>query len=223
MLLLSKAQCHIWQIAWDLWSQHNQHLHGDHSSKHGIDKQVINNEVTHEWNQDNLTLFAWHQHLFCGTLDNRLKKSYHSKCTWLALVWSVQEITDINYLENNPVQTNSTVRLGYEQWKWKRKTTLLNYKMIPRSLLGTHPSSHITNISISYLKDITTSQCVFPHTCLRFQLHAFITLHIYIFIYYSCRNPKGYQAIPGSLRLWLKKDQATLKSLVAQVSSSLKS
>ena len=119
--MLSKAQRRIWQIAWDLWTQRNQHLHGEHHSIPDVEKQAINDEVTHEWNLDNSTLQARHQHLFWGTLDHRLQKSYHSKRVWLASVWSARETIDINHLANNPVQTNSTIRLRYDQWKRRRK------------------------------------------------------------------------------------------------------
>ena len=121
LLLLSKAQRRIWQIAWELWNQRNQHLHGEQHSIPEVEKQAINAEVTHEWNLDNSALPARHRHLFRSTLEHRLQKSYHSKRIWLASVWAARETIDTNYLENNPLQTDSTIRLRYDQWKRRRK------------------------------------------------------------------------------------------------------
>ena len=61
-----------------------------------------------------------HRHLFHGTLEARLQKSYHRKQVWLASVWLARESTDINHLANHPTQTDSTIRMRFEQWKSRR-------------------------------------------------------------------------------------------------------
>ena len=80
-------------------------------------------------------LAVHHRHLFNGSLEERLSKSYHIKRVWLASVWAACETTDINHLKNNQIQTDTTIRLRYEQWKkryqcdildWFQKTTTTN-------------------------------------------------------------------------------------------------
>ena len=120
MLLLSKVQRRIWHIAWEMWSQRNDHLHGDSSSTPVVEQRAINTEIATEWETGAAMLPVRHQHLFQGTLQQCLQKSYHNKRTWLASVWSAREMIDVNYLANNPSTTDATCRLRYIQWKTSR-------------------------------------------------------------------------------------------------------
>ena len=121
LLLLSKAQRRIWHIAWELWMHQNNHLHGEQSSTPIVEQTAIDDEVTREWTLGLLTLAEQHWHLFQGSLATKLSKSYHSKRVWLSTVWAAREIVEVNYLDNNPSQYDSTIRLRYEQWKQRHK------------------------------------------------------------------------------------------------------
>ena len=74
ILLLSKVQRCKWKIAWDMWEHRNNHLHSGKSSIPEVERQAINDEVTNEWNIGISALPAHHQHLFRGTLQEKLRK-----------------------------------------------------------------------------------------------------------------------------------------------------
>ena len=50
ILWMSKFQCWIWEIAWDLWEHRNIHLHNDDSSIHRTDQQCVVSEILRECN-----------------------------------------------------------------------------------------------------------------------------------------------------------------------------
>ena len=109
-----------------MWKHRNNHLHGNKASIPEVDRKAIDNEVSNEWNIDNLMLAVHHRHLFNGSLEERLSKSYHIKRVWLASVWAACETTDINHLKNNQIQTDTTIRLRYEQWKKRYQCDILD-------------------------------------------------------------------------------------------------
>ena len=57
-----------------MWEHRNNHLHGGKSSIPEVERQAINDEVTNEWNIGISALPAHHQHLFRGTLQEKLRK-----------------------------------------------------------------------------------------------------------------------------------------------------
>ena len=121
LLLLSKTQRRIWRITWEMWQHRNNHLHGDLAATPAVERTSIDDEVTTEWNLGISTLSAHYRHLFQGSLEEKLQKSYHNKRVWLAMVWAARETLDINYLSNNPTQLDTTIRLRYEQWKQRHQ------------------------------------------------------------------------------------------------------
>lgn len=117
-LLLSKAQHQIWHIAWEIWLHRNDHLHGEHSSTSVMEQAAINDDVMRKWTLWLSMLTVQHWHLLNGSLEDKINKSYHNKHMWPATVWTARETgVQINYLENNKSQSDSTIWHRYRQLK----------------------------------------------------------------------------------------------------------
>ena len=90
ILWISKAQRQIWQIAWEMWNQRNNILHSDRKTIHQYETALLDSEIRTEWSRRQ-RLPAQYNHLFNGTLENRLQSSTLQKQRWIVTVWAAQE------------------------------------------------------------------------------------------------------------------------------------
>jgi hypothetical protein len=113
-LWISRAQRHIWLIAWNLWTHQNQHLHNDGKTIHSFEMTALNNEIRREWETGIGQLASGSDHLFTGQLTHRLDNTTHHKLMWLFSVWSARD----NDFHIGPLCTrNTTMVTLYNRWK----------------------------------------------------------------------------------------------------------
>ena len=118
ILLLSKVQRRIWQIAWRLWDHRNKILHDENKSFQPSDIQNINKKIQYEWKKNVDTLHPSYSSLFGRQLHTILTKSHVNKLNWLITVWSVRELQNPLYLtENTHPQAEPMSRYQYLSWK----------------------------------------------------------------------------------------------------------
>ena len=100
ILWISKAQCKVWQIAWDLWTHQNKMLHTDRKTIHQYEMNLLDQEISIEWQRQNI-LPCEYSHLFQGNLDGNLKRNiYHNK-QWITSVWLAQGIHSLQRQDRN--------------------------------------------------------------------------------------------------------------------------
>ena len=122
ILLLSKAQRRIWQIAWNMWLSRNSHLHNQKMSIHPQEELYLNQEITYEWNLGIRTLPEHHQHYFKGQLKCLIKQKQTTKINWLFGIWAARETINAAHLLLNPHE-HSNVALREKYLKWKQKVS----------------------------------------------------------------------------------------------------
>ena len=117
ILWMSKFQRRIWMIPWELWEHRNLHLHNDGSSIHRTDQQSVVSEILREWNAGMGTLNPRYQHLFQGTIQQRLNDNIHLKLMWLASVWAARDRSSRS--NNQPVDPNRnpTAVCFFQRWR----------------------------------------------------------------------------------------------------------
>ena len=119
VLWMTKMQRRIWEIPWSLWEHRNHHLHNDGASIHRTDYQSIVSEIIREWNVGVGTLPVRYQHLFQGTIQQRLNENIHLKLMWLASVWAARD--RISRSENLPVDPNrNTIAISFFL-RWRQR------------------------------------------------------------------------------------------------------
>ena len=119
--LISKLQRKIWMIAWALWTNRNDYLHKKCHSTHTSDRPKIDEEVIKEWEAGSAELDNTTKQLFNGTLQDKMKMTYHSKRLWLSSIWLAKEAINPNYLSTTTTSPNNSIRFKYERWKAKAK------------------------------------------------------------------------------------------------------
>ena len=92
ILLLSKTQWRIWQIAWQLWDHQNNILHGDNHTFHPEEIEQISKEIQHEWSTNLSTLPMSYKYLFKDSVQTILNKSHTHRLNWLINVWTIRDI-----------------------------------------------------------------------------------------------------------------------------------
>ena len=124
ILWMSKFQRRIWMIPWELWEHRNLHLHNDGSSIHRTDQQSVVSEILREWNAGMRTLNPRYQHLFRGTIQQRLNDNIHLKLMWLASVWAARDRSSRS--NNQPVDPNRspTAVCFFQRWRNRAGHTL---------------------------------------------------------------------------------------------------
>ena len=119
ILWMTKLQRRIWIIPWSLWLHRNNHLHNDGSSIHRTDYQSVVSEILREWNLGIDTLPPRYQHLFQGTVQQRLNENIHLKLMWLASVWAARD--RISRSENLPVDPNRNTTAISFFIRWRQR------------------------------------------------------------------------------------------------------
>ena len=114
ILLLSKVQQRIWQIAWDIWEHRNKFLHEENKSYHPTETKAINKEIEQEWHRKLDKLPSKYTSLFSGTLEAKLKQQHVVKLKWLATIWSLREIYDTNDLSTTSTIADPMTRHRYK-------------------------------------------------------------------------------------------------------------
>ena len=111
ILWISKLQRQIWQIAWTMWEQRNNILHTEGASIHQFDEEQIDGEIMREW-LHHQRLPQQYQHLFNGTIEQRLSSDIHQKRRWIISVWAAQDAHS-----QSRDNRNEHVSKIFERWK----------------------------------------------------------------------------------------------------------
>ena len=111
LLWASRLQRRIWQIAWTMWEHRNNILHSDGKTIHQYETKLVDQEINIEWERSH-SLPQQYQHLFSGTLQQKLTSDIHTKRRWLSNVWIAQEVRQ--QLRDD---RNEHVVMLFNQWK----------------------------------------------------------------------------------------------------------
>ena len=113
-LWVVQMQRRIWEIAWRLWQDRNETLHGDGNAIHSHEMEAIRGAIQTEWDRGVEDLPACHSDLFRGRLQQRLDATVHAQKMWLASVWLARDNTNSCAVE---LERRDSVALQfYDRW-----------------------------------------------------------------------------------------------------------
>jgi len=80
----------LWEVAWDLWDQHNEALHTEAANWDLLDSQA-NDQIHMVYQQGSTTLPQDALALLCEPLNTQLQKPLATKLLWLQTIQATQE------------------------------------------------------------------------------------------------------------------------------------
>ncbi len=80
----------LWDVAWDLWDQHNEALHNDTINRDILDSHA-NDQIRNIYQHGSTTLPRDALHLIRAPLDAQLQKPLATKLLWLQSVQAAQD------------------------------------------------------------------------------------------------------------------------------------
>ena len=130
-LWMSRLQQRLWSIMKAMWDDRNHTLHGEGNAIHQHEMTKINQEIMQEW-QLNLDLLPAnrYQHLFRGTIQDRINDTIHQKQQWLCSIWTARDRCGTSV----PRVRDTTATNFYSRWKAKlifqRETKIIDSTIV---------------------------------------------------------------------------------------------
>ena len=139
LLWMSRLSQKLWSIMRAMWTDRNDTLHQNGNSVHQQESRAITTEILMEW-QTGLDLLPQqrYEHLFRGTVQDKLRENIVQKQMWLCSVWGARDRYGSTQERGRDIVASDCYRRWKEKLQYQKYNKLVNEEIMAEWMLGIH-------------------------------------------------------------------------------------